>query len=321
MKRQVLAGLALALIQPPTVLAEDYETYLDLSAGTQIDFVVERSRTRIRNGSPEGAALSVTSKYRMSVDPTSSGYRMQIDLVDITTHPEAPPEIMQQLRQGAVPLSGIVVDTTDDLSPVQIRDWERYLEQLGASMAAFIGPSADEKERAGAAAATVSLFRQMGPETATQSLLREWAMTATMQNVALNLNERIEETSEVQILQGMAPITGVYTAELTRLDAAAGIATIVMRDALDPESAATAVRAMIRQLTAGPPEDSRPTGAELDALRLERTTDCTYEMAVASGLASTTRCTMTISAPEEDGSMASQVDRWVITQVLLGADR
>src|SRR5690606_14333827 len=73
MKRHVLAGLALALIQPAIVLGEDYEAYLDLQAGTRIDFVVERNRTRIRSGSPEGGALSVTSKYRMSVDPTSSG--------------------------------------------------------------------------------------------------------------------------------------------------------------------------------------------------------------------------------------------------------
>ena len=134
MKRHVLAGLALALIQPAIVLGEDYEAYLDLQAGTRIDFVVERNRTRIRSGSPEGGALSVTSKYRMSVDPTSSGYRVQLDLVDITTSPEVPHEVMQQLRQAAVPLSGIVVDTADDLSPVQIRDWESYLEQLGSRM-------------------------------------------------------------------------------------------------------------------------------------------------------------------------------------------
>jgi hypothetical protein len=38
-------------------------------------------------------------------------------------------------------------------------------------------------------------------------------------------------------LQGMAP-----------MDAAAGTATIVMRDALDPESAATAMRGVIQQL-------------------------------------------------------------------------
>jgi len=82
----------------------------------------------------------------------------------------------------------------------------------------------------------------MGPETAARSLLREWAMTATVQNMALDLNEPFEEASEAPLLQGMAPITGVYRVELTRLDAAAGTATIVMRDALDPESAATAMR-------------------------------------------------------------------------------
>jgi hypothetical protein len=78
---------------------------------------------------------------------------------------------------------------------------------------------------------------------------------------------------------------------------------------------------MIQQITAGLPRDSGPSDAELSALRLERTTDCTYEMTLATGLASKTRCTTTVSMPEDDGSMASQVDRWVITQTLLDAGR
>jgi hypothetical protein len=108
--------------------------------------------------------------------------------------------------------SDIVVDTSEDLNPVKISDWDGFLARLGSAFGGFLLP-AEEHERAQAVAATVALFRQMGPEAATQSLLREWAMTAAAQNVALNLDEPVEEATAVRMLQGAAPIRAVYRIE------------------------------------------------------------------------------------------------------------
>jgi hypothetical protein len=88
------------------------------------------------------------------------------------------------------------------------------------------------------------------------------------------------------------------------------------REALDPASANALVRALLARFAEASPNTPPPSEAQLASMKLERTTECRYEMDTGTGLAAKTDCTSTIGAIDEAMKPAIRTDRWVITQTL-----
>ncbi len=303
--RVVLLAAAFAVVLGPQGWASEYDAPINLPRGAKIDFTVQRSRSV--GGMP--APLTMTFRYRQELTPTKDGYRVRQRMTGMDIPPEITGDERAQVEQTAAVAADLSYLADADLTPLRIEGWQGMIDR----MSALIGGK-DGRLRAAARQSLGS----MTPEAAADTLMQEQTMAAAAQYTQLDLGKPLSDALQLPNPLGGSPIEATYSIQLESLDRAAGRAVIVTRQALDLEAASRGLKQATEILVRRAAQEGRTLLGPPSDFRIERTRDCRSIMDTVTGLALNTDCTQTIKTLDAQMQPDTQVDRWVITQALVG---
>jgi hypothetical protein len=291
--------------------AADFETPVTLPPGSQLEVTVAHTRSGTRTREP----TTTTVHYRHEIDPRGEGYVVRLRLMGI----DDPPGISEYAKAkraevlNASPASNLSYDADKALKPLRVNDWPQVIARAQRV------PLGNDKASRGMAAIARRIIGDMSPEQAAGFLLREQQLPAAAQGVLLDLRRPVSEPRRMTSpLGGLAD--GVYTMELESLDKAKNRAVIRISSRMDSASAMRDLESWVRAWEKATPDAPKPTPERIAAIKVERSTECRYEMDLVTGLAVTSDCTETELGPDGDLGQFTRAERWVITQAVVRRD-
>ncbi|MEI7932105.1 MAG: hypothetical protein WCI21_03500 [Alphaproteobacteria bacterium] len=312
MKRWNAAALVLAgLLAAGPALAADYGATVNLPTGTIMKFTIQRSRTVTRAGIARVPLATATFHYRLKIDPNRYGYKVGVTFESMDPIPGMTPEEAASLQKGAAYITGLEFQAGDDLAPAEIIDWASKADGVVGLVADMTGVKRDNP----AFEALRNNFKAMSGQAAAEALLKEWTFPAMVQNLEIDLGPA-STAEDTQSAGNGLKIKMVQSVQLKSIDRLAGRAVIEFHNGVDPGSANALARTTIEAGQAANPNYPTYTPAQLAVMKIEQSTDCTFEMDTRTGLARKSDCSESHSSIDQLGIVQRQVDHWIITQEL-----
>lgn len=262
------------------------------------------TRTDVRNGAT--TERTATSVIKATYRKDGATETLQQDFVSFEVE-GVQGEELKALSEQARMIYPAVLEVDEALRPTRVRDWDRMRELIFEAVAASSAPDAQALENMRA------MFTGMTDEQAT-TLFKEQGLISLGQGTGLEIGQAFAYDSEVPNIIGGPPIKASGVFRLESVDKAKGVAVVTWSQTPDPASMADSLKVSMEAMVARvAPEKQAEAKAQFAALTLERQEACRYEVRLATGLATTTDCTVAIKSGLKD-QLAQRTDRWVITQ-------
>jgi hypothetical protein len=282
---------------------------LDLPVNLRDGAVWTQTSVHTRTDARSGATRSrtVTSVIKNTYRKEKGVDILQQDLVSFDVEGVGGDELKTFADQAKM-IYPAILEVDEALQPTRLRDWERVRELMFKALGASV------TDARALAAVRASYDRMSDAQAAT--LFREQALVALGQGTGLEPGVARTYEGEVPNPMGGPPIKASGVFRLDAVDRKKGVAVVNWSQTPDPASLAASVKILIdTMLQSIAPEKQVEAKAQLSGLTVERSENCRYEVALATGLASTTDCAVVIKSGVP-GQLANRLDHWVITQTL-----
>ncbi len=312
MMRLATAGLA-ALGLATAAAAKDYEAQVRPPPGATIRFSLDEDS--------DGVVKTATFEMRPVATPT--GYHVALKLVSLVL----PPGLNDAAHLREVARKAMISDVTFDadrtMKPLRLNLGGDFASRLVTIYEAESHETLPPETRAMVGQIMGPLAQGLTPEAGAQSMLEHFQLVADAQGVALDLGK--PTTVQVMMPNPLAPtalkVGRVF--ELKSVDAAAGRASVSMREVIDPNALGTFSREAAGGIgnALGKATGQKHVGAKtrraMRGINATVVTACDYQMDLATGLAAKADCKRTSTISFGTAPPQTQVERFAITQVVV----
>jgi len=308
-----LAAGAAALCVASAAAAKDYDVPVRPPAGSVIRFVLDEDS--------DGVAKTATFEMRPTATP--GGYRVALKLISL----KLPPGLDDAVHLREIARKSMISDVTFDadrtMKPLRLNLGGDFTSRLVTIYEAETHETLPPEARAMVGQIMGPLAQGLTPEAGAQSMLEHFQLVADAQGVALDLGK--PTTVQVMMPNPLAPtpLKVGRTFALKSVDAAAGRASVSMREVIDPNALGTFSREAAGGIgnALGKATGQRHVGAKtrqaLRGINATVVTACDYQMDLATGLAAKADCQRTSTISFGTAPPQTKIERFAITQALV----